>query len=141
VPFLEDFLMNYRNAQRLANGWIDCEIEHPNHGWIPFTCSPNDTGAQIDVAALHAQMDADPATAVYVPPTQEELDATTAKAVREERDYRLASEVDPVVSNPLRWADLTAEKQSEWAAHRRALLDITAQSGFPHSVVWPTKPE
>jgi hypothetical protein len=129
--------MNYRNAQRLANGWIDCEIEHETHGWIPFTCNPNDTGAQFDVAALHAQMDADSATAVYVSPTQAELDAAVADAVRAERDYKLASEVDPIVSNPLRWADLTAEKQAEWAAYRRALLDITAQTGFPHNIIWP----
>jgi hypothetical protein len=133
--------MNHRNAQRLANGWIDCEIEHETFGWIPFTCNPNDAGAQFDVATLYAQMDADPATEAYVPPTQEELDTATAKAVRAERDYRLASEVDPIASNPLRWADLTAEKQAEWAAYRRALLDVTAQSGFPNSVVWPTKPE
>jgi hypothetical protein len=133
--------MNYRNAQRLANGWIDCEIEHPDYGWIPFTCNPTDTGALFDTAALHAQMDADPATAAYVPPTQEELDAAAAEAVRAERDAKLASEVDPIVSNPLRWADLIAEKQAEWAAYRRALLDITAQAGFPHGVVWPTKPE
>jgi hypothetical protein len=133
--------MNYRNTHRLANGWIDCEIEHPDHGWIPFTCDPSDTGALFDVSALHAQMDTDPATADYVPPTQEELDTATAEAVRAERDYKLASEVDPVVTNPLRWADLTAEKQAEWAAYRRVLLDITAQSGFPHDVAWPTKPE
>ena len=132
--------MNYRNSQLLADGRIDCEIDHPKFGWIPFTCDPTDTGAEFDVAALHAQMDADPATAAYVPPTQEELDAAAAETVRAERDYKLASEVDPVVSNSLRWADLTAEKQAEWAAYRRALLDITAQSGFPHSVVWPTKP-
>jgi hypothetical protein len=86
-------------------------------------------------------MDADPETAAYVPPTQEELDAAAADAVRAERNTKLASEVDPVVSNPLRWADLTAEKQAEWAAYRHALLDITAQSGFPHSMAWPTKPE
>lgn len=133
--------MNYRNARRLSNGWIDCEIEHPTYGWIPFTCDPNDTGAQFDVAALHAQMDADPTTAAYVAPTQAELDAAAAEAVRAERDYKLASEVDPVVSNPLRWADLTAEQQQAWADYRRALLDITAQDGFPHGVVWPNKPE
>lgn len=86
-------------------------------------------------------MDADPATAAYVPPTQAELDAAAVVAVRAERDYKLASEVDPVVTNPLRWADITAEKQAEWSAYRRALLDITAQAGFPRSVVWPTKPE
>jgi hypothetical protein len=86
-------------------------------------------------------MDADPETAAYVPPSQAELDAAAAEAVRAERDAKLASEVDPIVSNPLRWADLSADKQAEWAAYRRALLDITAQAGFPHSVVWPTKPE
>jgi hypothetical protein len=72
---------------------------------------------------------------------QAELDATAAEAAREKRDYKLASEVDPVVSNPLRWTDLTAEKQAEWAAYRRALLDITEQSGFPHNIEWPVKPE
>jgi hypothetical protein len=59
---------------------------------------------------------------------------------REKRNALLAAEVDPVVSNPLRWADLSAEKQAEWAAYRRALLDITAQAGFPHDVVWPVAP-
>jgi hypothetical protein len=60
---------------------------------------------------------------------------------REKRNALLSTEVDPVVSNPLRWADLSAEKQAEWAAYRRALLDITAQAGFPHDVVWPVAPQ
>ena len=34
--------MNYRNAAYNAIGTIDCEIEHPNFGWIPFTADPND---------------------------------------------------------------------------------------------------
>ena len=29
----------------------------------------------------------------------------------------------------------------EWASYRQALRDITAQDGFPYSVIWPTKPE
>ena len=29
----------------------------------------------------------------------------------------------------------------EWATYRQALRDITAQAGFPYSVIWPTKPE
>jgi len=28
----------------------------------------------------------------------------------------------------------------EWASYRQALRDITEQTGFPYSVVWPTKP-
>ena len=132
--------MNYRNAKRLANGWIDCEIEHPNFGWIPFTCDPSDTGAQFDAAALHAQMDADPATAPYVPPTQEEILAAAAFRAKAKRADLLAQNVDPYVMNALRWADLSAEQQGEIAAYRRALLDITDQSGFPLEIVWPELP-
>jgi len=28
-----------------------------------------------------------------------------------------------------------------WASYRQALRDITAQEGYPYSVIWPTKPE
>jgi Arc/MetJ-type ribon-helix-helix transcriptional regulator len=34
--------MNIRNAKYNENGAIDCEIEHPEFGWIPFTASPDD---------------------------------------------------------------------------------------------------
>ena len=30
--------------------------------------------------------------------------------------------------------------QTAWAAYRKALRDITIQSGFPHSVTWPEQP-
>ena len=83
--------MNYRNAKHIANGLIDCEIEHPVYGWIPFTCDRNDTGAAFDVAALYAEMNADPKTApyVYVPPapfTPEHLSVLRAEAYRAEAD-------------------------------------------------------
>lgn len=64
-----------------------------------------------------------------------------AKDARNERGTILANVVDPLVSNPLRWADLTAEKQAEWAAYRRALLDVPQQEGFPADITWPTQPE
>ena len=31
--------------------------------------------------------------------------------------------------------------KSTWATYRQALRDITSQAGFPHNIVWPTKPE
>ena len=29
----------------------------------------------------------------------------------------------------------------DWASYRQALRDVTAQEGYPYSVIWPTKPE
>jgi len=133
-------MMDYRNARRTWTVAIDCEIDHPIYGWIPFTCDPNDTGAQFDVAELHSRLDADPATVAYVPPTQAELDAAASKLIRKQRDLILMTKVDPVISNPLRWGDLTPDQQTAWADYRRALLDVTQQSGFPNDVVWPTAP-
>jgi hypothetical protein len=77
----------------------------------------------------------------WFPPTQEVADADAAMVVRATRNTILVNTVDPIVSNPLRWADLTAEKKGAWSAYRRALLDISQQSGFPHDVVWPVAPE
>lgn len=44
-----------RNPAFTADGRIDCEIEHPVYGWIPFTADPNDVeghGPEIYAAAL-----------------------------------------------------------------------------------------
>ena len=66
---------------------------------------------------------------------------TDEDMVRAERNMKLMNEVDPIVSNPLRWAELTSEQQAQYPIYRRALLDITEQAGWPNEVVWPTKPE
>ena len=50
----------------------------------------------------------------YTKITQEELDAREAAIVRDKRNQLLFFDVDPIVSNPLRWADLTTEKQDAW---------------------------
>jgi hypothetical protein len=83
--------MNYRNAKRNENGSIDCEIDHPTYGWIPFTCDPTDTGATFDVVALYEAMNADPETApyVYAPPplpTLEQQQQARAEVYRAEAD-------------------------------------------------------
>jgi hypothetical protein len=46
--------MEYRNATLTASGAINCEINHPVYGWIPFTASPDDVepiGAEVFNAA------------------------------------------------------------------------------------------
>jgi hypothetical protein len=117
---------------------MDVEINHPNYGWIPYTVDPADTDTTIDNDAVMALIGSN--FTAYVAPTQAELDAEAAEQVRAERDGKLVEEVDPIVTNPLRWADLTAAKQAEWTQYRTDLLNITDQAGFPHNVIWPTKP-
>ena len=134
-------IQNIRNALSLnaENTRFDLEIEHPQFGWIPYTLHPDDTDMTVDNAQLLELIGTD--FAPYVPPTQEELDAQVATEVRAERDRILATEVDPIVSNPLRWADMTTEQQNTWSQYRADLLNITDQAGFPHDIVWPTQPK
>lgn len=46
--------MNYRNAIMLEDGRIDCELEHPVFGWIPFTADPNDV--ELHGRYMHAKI-------------------------------------------------------------------------------------
>ena len=67
--------------------------------------------------------------------------APTASMVRNERDLKLATEVDAVAGNALRWAALGADGQAAWSSYRQELLDVPQQDGFPQAVTWPDKPE
>jgi hypothetical protein len=129
-----------RNAQSLnaENTWFDVEINHPEHGWIPYTLSPDDTDMTVDNSVLLTLIGSD--YAAYVAPTQAELDAELAVSLRAQRDDKLVNEVDPIVTNPLRWAELTDAKQAEWTQYRTDLLNLPEQSGFPNDITWPTKP-
>jgi hypothetical protein len=63
-------------------------------------------------------------------------DATKAREVRNNRSKLLADTDWIVIKAYERNENITAE----WELYRQALRDITEQQGFPHSVVWPTKP-
>lgn len=60
----EDFLMQLRNPIFTASGAIDCEINHPTYGWIPFTASLDDVEEHGRAIFAAAQ----PIAAPYVPP-------------------------------------------------------------------------
>ena len=129
-----------RNAQSLQsdNSRMDVEINHPEYGWIPYTLNPTDTDTTINNGQVMALIGTN--FVAYVAPTQAELDAERAEEVRSERDSILTRVVDPLVSNPLRWTELTSDKQAEWSQYRLDLLNVPQQSGFPNTITWPTKP-
>ena len=129
-----------RNASSLQsdNLRLDVEINHPDYKWIPYTLDPSDTDMTINNDEVMALIGTN--FAAYVAPTQAELDAEAAANIRAERDNILDTVVDPLVSNPLRWADLTSDKQAEWSQYRTDLLNVPQQAGFPNSITWPTEP-
>ena len=129
-----------RNAQSLneENTAFEVEINHPEFGWIPYGLNPDDTDMTVDNSVLLGLIGSD--YAGYVAPTQAELDAELSLNLRGPRDQKLVEEVDPIVTNPLRWAELTDVKQAEWTQYRTDLLNLPAQAGFPNTVTWPTKP-
>ena len=128
-----------RNAASLQsdNLRMNVEINHPQHGWLPYTVDPADTDTTIDNNEVMALIGSN--FAVYIAPTQAELDAKLADDVRSGRDYKLLT-VDQMVSNHLRWADLNADQQAAWSQYRTDLLDVPQQAGFPNTVTWPQEP-
>lgn len=130
--------MEYRNAKFIESNRIDCEINHPKMGWIPFTLDKSDAGSDIDVVKLYNEIISSGNVTPYVPPTAEEILAEATIEAKMQRKYLLETVVDPIVTNPLRWADLSAEEQERVKTYRQALLDITDQVGFPHNIEWPT---
>jgi len=96
---------------------------------IFFYCAPDDQ--EHTAIVEHFGDDIEPY--LDTAPTEAELLAQQARA---QRDTALLA-LDAVVSNPLRWAEYTAEQQAAFAAYRRALLDVPQQAGFPEDIDWP----
>lgn len=65
---------------------------------------------------------------IYIDPA--ELQVAKETAVREVRNQYLVEYVDAVVSNPLRWADMSAEEQAQITDYRRYLLDYTTTENW-----------
>ncbi len=63
------------------------------------------------------------------------IDTQVADNVRTQRN-KLLEETDWTQSR-----DVVLDNDADWIAYRQELRDITTQEGFPHNVVWPTKPE
>jgi len=121
-----------RNAQSLnsENTRFDVEINHPQHGWLPYTLDPADTDNTIDNSALLALIGSN--YAAFVEPSDAEINAALAADVRAERNAKLADS-DWRASQDVTMSD-------EWRTYRQLLRDVPAQAGFPSNITWPTEP-
>tara|TARA_R110002167_G_scaffold320219_1_gene526049 strand:+ start:433 stop:837 length:405 start_codon:yes stop_codon:yes gene_type:complete len=124
-----------RNAASLQsdNLIMDVEINHPQHGWIPYTVDPSDLDNSIDNSAILSLIGTN--FAAYVAPTQEALYAALADSVRSERDRLLAQ------SDWTQTIDAAIDNQGQWQAYRTLLREIPQQTGFPSNINWPVGEE
>jgi hypothetical protein len=110
--------MKARNATYTSDGRIDCEIEHPQYGWIPFTADPDDPekhGRDI-FAALVASGDVRKYVAPKGPTKAERL-ATEREQIAAQRRAAMTSEADPLF---FEWQAGEAT-EAEWKAKRQEI--------------------
>lgn len=95
---------------------IDCFQEH-------YTCRKIS-----DIEQIHYDAMTDTEKAQY---NAEKLE-NAINSKRAERDELLRTEVDPFVTNPIRWGELSEEEQNLYKSYRVYLLDIPQQPEFPN---------
>jgi hypothetical protein len=123
--------MEYRNPKKTAGVAIDCEINHPVFGWIPFTADPADTGAAFDVASLYAELAADPNTLEYVAPPPVVPQSVTPRQVRLLLlSQGLLSQVTALIEQQDEATQIAWEYASEFRRDEPLLLSLATTLGL-----------
>lgn len=125
--------MEIRSAKYTEHGMIDCEIDHPVYGWVPFTAVNNDQdqfSARIFAAALAMH------PAPYIaPPLPDPLEAERDKMVVSSfqaraalMDFGLLADVNAALSKAGPLAQLAWAEAGEF--RRRSGLVNSLADGF-----------
>lgn len=116
-----------RNPTYAAVGTIDCELDHPIHGWIPFTASaddPDEGGRAIHQLLIDGQFGE---IAPYVEPEPVPL---TLEQVQELRRAAYAAESDPL-RNEADYDALVAGTEPDYTAWMSAVAAIKDRYPLP----------
>ena len=126
--------MEYRNPKYNSNGTIDCEINHPEYGWIPFTAHLEDTGADFDVAALVTEMVASDTVLPYEAQAPEEALATAREnATLTLREFCIALTRDGILT----FAEAIDAARGLWPAPMATFLDyLTPEQAAEVQIEW-----
>lgn len=127
--------MDIRNAQYIADGRIDCEIDHPVYGWIPFTADPDDV-EPLGVEVFNTAKDT---AAPYVAPVVDPAAALAAwRANRElsKADFVLAL----VLAEILTLQDAIAAGRGGWPTALEGFLGyLTPEQSAQVQIEWATR--
>ena len=136
--FKKAVIEEFKDPKYIDEQNIEVQVNHPDLGWIPYTCNPDDKVGGIDNDKLYPRLVASNPTP-YVKPTEEETKEKLALQVRQNRDLRLENHVDPFVMNFMRWDEQPEDKQNKIKEYRKKLLDVPQQKGFPYIIDWPER--
>ena len=122
-------MMEFRNPVFNALGTIDCEVNHPVYGWIPFTAGPDDPASEdiYEAAAVTA--------GPYVPPPPAALTAVDVDAERDRRILSGASFTVTGYANPIRLAGDPVTRANLADVAVMAQVQIAAGNGTA-TLVW-----
>lgn len=133
---IEDHKVLFPNVSFPASG-PDDEFLAENNAYKVNNFKPYDRATQKLVGCAPYIEDGWAYTVEVADKTSEDLQAETASIeakIRAERNRRLVeSDWTQILDAPV--------DRTVWANYREALRRLPEQEGFPHNVVWPTKPE
>ena len=119
--------MAYRNAIFTKTGLIDCEINHPVYGWIPFTASPDDVekhGRNLYTTAL-----ATGGIAAYVAPPL----PTEAERLARQRAGMACTKMQGILTlGETKWGEVLAYRNQEF-------VEATSTEPEVPATTWPEK--
>ena len=115
-------------------GIINCELDHPEHGWIPFTIDPNDTmpyGRSIYqlAQALVASGELSVKPYDWEAHWKEQFEITRSKLL------------DSASLSNQEYDELEEEQRESVTAYRKALKSPTHEEGEGEFTDWPEKPD
>jgi len=108
-------------------------------GWLPVRISECDVQEKFEgsiFAIMPHEVIETKLWRSYTAEERAEIDRQKAAQIRTQRNAKL-TECDWTQLND---TPLDNAAKIQWTAYRQALRDVPSQAGFPHNVVWPTKP-
>lgn len=119
--------------------YIGCQVDFDKLGTVYFTAYANDLeehGREIYQRANNGEFGVvKEYVSIKIEPTLEQR-----KNQQRTKRNQLLSQIDALISNPLRWASIDEQEKNAIANYRLSLLAVPQQEGFPDNITWPESP-
>ncbi len=121
--------MDVRNPKYSAQGAIDCEIDHPAYGWIPYTIDPDAAEGTEDRLILDSVLAGDAGEIeAYVAPVLSLAERTAAAQAKRLAAYRAESDQVKIAAE---YDALVAGSAPDYSAWKARVEEIKTRYPLP----------